>query len=324
MQEEFSHLPVMAREVVELFLAVPGGLIVDCTVGGGGHSAVLLDARPDVRVLGLDRDADAVEAARSRLARFGDRVQVVHGRFEQLGSLVERHGEGEQAMGILMDLGVSSAQLDRPERGFSYRFDAPLDMRMDAKQSLTATEVVNGYDEAQLAAVISQYGEERFARRIAHAIVAARPVRTTRELAEIVRGAIPAATRRKGPHPARRTFQAIRMEVNRELPNLADGLDESVHVIGPQGRVLVLAYHSLEDRMVKETFGRWAGDDAARAVPAKLPVRSTRPNALVRVLTRKPMRPTADEIAANPRAESARLRAVERLPNITAVPDIVA
>ena len=324
MQEEFSHLPVMAREVVELFLAVPGGLIVDCTVGGGGHSAVLLDARPDVHVLGLDRDADAVEAARSRLARFGDRAQVVHGRFEQLGRLVEQHGEGEMAMGILMDLGVSSAQLDRPERGFSYRFDAPLDMRMDAKQSLTATEVVNGYDEPQLAAVISQYGEERFARRIAHAIVAARPVRTTRELAEIVRDAIPAATRRRGPHPARRTFQAIRMEVNRELPNLADGLDESVHVIGPQGRVLVLAYHSLEDRMVKETFGRWAGDDEARAVPAKLPVRSTRPNALVRVLTRKPMRPSADEVEANPRAESARLRAVERLPNISPVPDIVA
>ena len=324
MQEEFSHLPVMAREVVELFSAVPGGLIVDCTVGGGGHSAVLLDARPDVHVLGLDRDADAVEAARSRLARFGDRAQVVHGRFEQLGSLVERHGEGEQAMGILMDLGVSSAQLDRPERGFSYRFDAPLDMRMDAKQSLTATEVVNGYDEAQLAAVISQYGEERFARRIAHAIVAARPVRTTRELADIVRDAIPAATRRRGPHPARRTFQAIRMEVNRELPNLADGLDESVHVVGPHGRVLVLAYHSLEDRMVKETFGRWAGDDAARDVPAKLPVPPPRSNALVRVLTRKPLRPSADEIAANPRAESARLRAVERLSNITPVPDIVA
>ena len=324
MQEEFSHLPVMAREVVELFLAVPGGLIVDCTVGGGGHSAVLLDARPDVHVLGLDRDADAVEAARSRLARFGDRVQVVHGRFEQLGRLVEQHGEGEQAMGILMDLGVSSAQLDRPERGFSYRFDAPLDMRMDAKQSLTATEVVNGYDEAQLAAVISQYGEERFARRIAHAIVAARPVRTTRELADIVRDAIPAATRRRGPHPARRTFQAIRMEVNRELPNLADGLDESVHVVGPQGRVLVLAYHSLEDRMVKETFGRWAGDDAARDVPAKLPVPPPRSNALVRVLTRKPLRPSADEITANPRAESARLRAVERLSNISPVPDIVA
>src|SRR3954453_2114882 len=284
----------MAREVVDLLLAVPRGLIVDCTVGGGGHSAVLLDARPDVHVLGLDRDADAVQAARSRLARFGDRAKVVHGRFEQLGRLVERHVEGEEAMGILMDLGVSSAQLDRPERGFSYRFDAPLDMRMDAKQSLTATEVVNGYDEGQLAAVISQYGEERFARRIAHAIVAARPLRTTRELAEIVRSAIPAATRRRGPHPARRTFQAIRMEVNRELPNLADGLDESVHVVGERGRVLVLAYHSLENRMVKETFSRWAGDDEARRVPANLPVAPPRSNALVRVLTRRPLRPAAD------------------------------
>jgi 16S rRNA (cytosine1402-N4)-methyltransferase len=311
----------MAREVVELLSPVPGGLIVDCTVGGGGHSVALLDARPDVRLLGLDRDVDAVEAARSRLGRFGDRVQVVHGGFERLGKFVEANGEGEQVMGILMDLGVSSAQLDRPERGFSFRFDAPLDMRMDAKQSLTATEVVNGYEESELASLISRYGEERFARRIAHAIVAARPVRTTRELAEIVRDAIPAATRRRGPHPARRTFQAIRMEVNRELPNLADGLDESVHVIGPGGRVLVLAYHSLEDRMVKETFGRWAGDDAERRIPPKMPVAPPRPNPLVRVLTRRPLRPSTEEIAANPRAESARLRAVERLAAVPAVPD---
>lgn len=325
MAEEFSHLPVLAREVVELLSAVPGGMLVDCTVGGGGHSALLLDARPDVHVLGLDRDVDAVEAARIRLARFGARAQVVHGGFERIESLVQQHGEGAKVMGILMDLGVSSAQLDRPERGFSYRFDAPLDMRMDAKQSLTAMHVVNGYEESELAAVIAQYGEERFSRRIAHAIVGARPVSTTRELSDIVRDAIPAATRRRGPHPARRTFQAIRMEVNRELPNLADGLDESVHVVGPGGRVLVLAYHSLEDRMVKERFGRWAGDDAARSVPAKLPVEPTRPNALVRVLTRKPVRPTADEIASNPRAESARLRAVERLaPEAGSVPDIVA
>jgi 16S rRNA (cytosine1402-N4)-methyltransferase len=320
-EEEFSHLPVMAREVVELFLAVPGGLIVDCTTGGGGHSAALLDARSDVHVLGLDRDADAVAAAGARLARFGDRVKVVHGGFEQLGRLVEQHGEGEQAMGILMDLGVSSAQLDRPERGFSYRFDAPLDMRMDAKQSLTAAEVVNAYDEPELAAVIAQYGEERFARRIARAIVTNRPIRTTRELADVVRDAIPAATRRRGRHPARRTFQAIRMEVNRELPNLADGLDESVHVVGPRGRVLVLAYHSLEDRMVKESFNRWAGNVPNHAAPRKLPVPASRPRGLVRVLTNKPLRPSAAEVAANPRAESARLRAVERLVD---VPDIVA
>jgi 16S rRNA (cytosine1402-N4)-methyltransferase len=311
----------MGREVVELLLPVPAGLVVDCTVGGAGHSTLLLDARPDLRVLGLDRDAEAVAAARSRLARFGARAQVVHGGFERLGGLVERHCEGEEVMGILMDLGVSSPQLDRPERGFSYRFDAPLDMRMDAKQALTAGDVVNDYDEAQLAAVISQYGEERFARRIAHAIVAARRLHSTRELAETVRDAIPAATRRRGPHPARRTFQAIRMEVNRELPNLADGLDESVHVIGPGGRVLVLAYHSLEDRMVKETFTRWAGEDRNAAAPPKFPVPPPKPSAVVRLLSRRPLRPRADEVAANPRAESARLRAVER---IVDVPDIVA
>ena len=235
MEAEFSHLPVMVREVVELLLPVPDGLIVDCTVGGAGHSAALLDARPDVRLLGIDRDADAVVAARSRLAPFGDRAQVVEGGFEQLAELVDRYGEGEHVMGILMDLGVSSPQLDRPERGFSYRFDAPLDMRMDAKQALTAADVVNGYDEAELADVIARNGEERFARRIARGIVAARPLHTTRELVDVIRAAIPPPARRRGAHPARRTFQAIRMEVNRELPNLADGLDESVHVIGPRG-----------------------------------------------------------------------------------------
>ena len=321
MEEEFSHLPVMAREVVELLLPVPAGLIVDCTVGGAGHSTLLLDARPDVRVLGIDRDTDAVAAARSRLEPYGSRARVVHGGFEQLASLVDRFGEGGQVMGILMDLGVSSAQLDRAERGFSYRFDAPLDMRMDAKQDLTAADVVNNYEETELATLIKQYGEERFARRVAQAIVAARPLRTTRELADVVRDAIPAATRRRGRHPARRTFQAIRMEVNRELPNLADGLDESVHVVGPRGRVLVLAYHSLEDRLVKESFNRWAGNVPDRTTPRKLPVAPARPRSLVRILTNRPLRPSAAEVAANPRAESARLRAVERLVD---VPDIVA
>jgi 16S rRNA (cytosine1402-N4)-methyltransferase len=312
-EAKFSHLPVMCREVVELLLPVPPGLVVDGTVGGGGHAAALLTARPDLQVLGIDRDADAVAAATARLHEFGSRARVVQGGFEAMGELVARHGEGVQVMGILMDLGVSSPQLDRGERGFSYRHDAPLDMRMDAKQSLTASDVVNTYDEDALADVIQRFGEERFARRIARAIVHARPVRSTQQLAELVRDAIPAPARRRGPHPARRTFQAIRMEVNRELPNLADGLDESVHVLGPNGRVLVLAYHSLEDRMVKQTFARWAGEDADARTPAKMPVEPARPPALVRVLTRRPRRPTPDEITDNPRAESARLRAAERL-----------
>ena len=314
MEAEFSHLPVMVREVVELLLPVPAGLIVDCTVGGAGHATAILDARPDAHLLGIDRDADAAAAARSRLARFGARAQVVIGGFEQLAGLVDRYAEGERAMGILMDLGVSSPQLDRPERGFSYRFDAPLDMRMDARQSLTAADVANGYDVEELATLIARNGEERFARRIARGIVAARPLHTTRELVDVIRASIPAAARRRGGHPARRTFQAIRMEVNRELPNLADGLDESVHVIGPEGRVLVLAYHSLEDRMVKETFARWS-DAAAPPLPPKLAVPDPPRNPLVRLLTRRPLRPRADEVAANRRAESVRLRAVERLPD---------
>jgi len=314
-EAEFSHLPVMAEEVLELLLPVPPGLIVDCTVGGGGHAALLLDARADWQLLGIDRDADALAAARVRLERFGDRVRLTQGEFGHLRQVVEDAigTDEERIVGVLMDLGVSSPQLDRPERGFSYRHDAPLDMRMDARQELTAAHVCNEYGEDELAALIAANGEERFARRIARAIVAARPLHSTRELVDVITAAIPAATRRHGGHPARRTFQAIRMEVNRELPNLAEGLDESVHLVGPAGRVLVLAYHSLEDRMVKERFVRWADEQPELdAATRRMPVaRARRP--LVRVLTRRARRPSAEEIAANPRAESARLRAVERL-----------
>jgi 16S rRNA (cytosine1402-N4)-methyltransferase len=309
----FSHLPVMVREVVELLLPVPDGLIVDCTVGGAGHARALLDARPDIRLLGIDRDADAAAVARLRLEPYGDRAHVIVGGFERLAELVEQHGRGDRVMGILMDLGVSSPQLDRPERGFSYRFDAPLDMRMDARQVLTAADVVNGYDLEDLVEIIHENGEERYARRIAQGIVAARPLNSTRELVDVIRTSIPGPARRRRGHPARRTFQAIRMEVNRELPNLAEGLDDSVHVIGPEGRVLVLAYHSLEDRMVKEKFAEWA-DERPPQTPPKLAVPEPQRNPLVRLLTRRPLRPRADEVAANRRAESVRLRAVERLP----------
>lgn len=308
MKGQFDHVPVMGREIVELLLPVPTGLFVDATVGGGGHAALLLEARPDIRLLGVDRDADAVSAARDRLAEFGDRVQVVQGRFGELREILSGRDEGN-VIAVLFDLGVSSAQLDRPERGFSYRFDAPLDMRMDSSQSLTAAEVVNEYDEGRLARLISRFGEERFANRVAAAIVAARPIHGTRELAEIVKTAIPAATRRRGPHPARRTFQAIRMEVNQELPDLAAGLDDAVHLVGPGGRVAVLAYHSLEDRIVKEQF---VAASSRPELPARLPVRDTRPPAPFRLLSRRAVRPTPQEVEANPRSESARLRVLER------------
>lgn len=315
----FEHDPVMAREVLELLAPVPGGTVVDATVGGGGHARLLLESRPDVTVLGIDRDADAVAAARERLAPFGDRVHVVHGGFEDVAEIVRSHAsagaggpESEgKIMAILFDLGTSSPQLDRPERGFSYWGEAPLDMRMDAAQELTAETVVNTYPEARLAGVIGDFGEERFARQIASRIVAHRPLHTTADLVDAVKEAIPARARRRGGHPARRTFQAIRMEVNRELPNLADGLDESVHLLAPGGRILVLAYHSLEDRMVKERFAGWAGTRDEQ--PPGFPVEPER-TGIVRRITRRAVRPRDAEVDANPRARSARLRAVEKLP----------
>jgi len=312
----FQHRPVMVREVIELLAPVPSGTVVDATVGGGGHARRLLEARPDLRVLGIDRDPAAVAAARAELEPFGDRARIVHGGFEDVAEIVGQASEGN-VMGILFDLGVSSPQLDLPERGFTYWGDAPLDMRMDSAQTLTAERVVNEYAESDLATVISRNGEERFARLIAARIVANRPLHTTGDLVLAVKEAIPARSRRRGGHPARRTFQAIRMEVNRELPNLASGLDESVHIIGPGGRVLVLAYHSLEDRMVKDRFTRWAGADPASQPPPGLPVEPSRPRPLARLLTRRPLRPCADEVAANPRAESARLRAIEKLASPT-------
>jgi 16S rRNA (cytosine1402-N4)-methyltransferase len=314
----FQHRPVMAREVLELLAAVPTGTVVDATVGGGGHAHLLLEARPDVTLLGIDRDADAVTAARERLVSFGDRARIVHGGFEDVADIVRRELGGPKSegsiMGILFDLGASSPQLDRAERGFTYWGEAPLDMRMDAAQELTAETVVNEYSEARLAEIISTNGEERFARQIAARIVARRPLQTTADLVDAVKEAVPAGARRRGGHPARRTFQAIRMEVNRELPNLADGLDDSVHLLAPGGRVLVLAYHSLEDRLVKERFAAWAG--AREQTPPGLPV-EPRPNRLVRLLTRRPMRPRGDEVAANPRARSAKLRGAERLASPT-------
>jgi 16S rRNA (cytosine1402-N4)-methyltransferase len=309
----FVHRPVMGREVVELLVPVPGGTVVDATSGAGGHAALLLDARPDLRLLGIDRDPAAVAAAREGLARFGERVRVVHGGFEDLAEIVKAESEGN-IVGLLFDLGVSSPQLDRAERGFSYWSDAPLDMRMDSSQSLTAADVVNDYDESELVRVIESNGEERFARRIAREIAQRRPLTTTGELVDAIKAAIPAPARRTGGHPARRTFQAVRMEVNRELPNLADGLEDSVHLVTPGGRTLVLAYHSLEDRMVKQTFARWSGTGPRSGhVPRGLPEPTPTEPPLVRLITRKPLRPSEAEIQANPRASSARLRAVERL-----------
>jgi 16S rRNA (cytosine1402-N4)-methyltransferase len=306
--EEFHHLPVMVEEIVELFRPVPAGLYVDATLGGGGHAAAVLGARPDLRLLGIDRDPAAVAAAGAALDPFRDRVTIKQGGFERVAEFVGNEG----IVAILFDLGVSSPQLDRPVRGFSYWADAaPLDMRMDSAQTLTAETVLNEYSESDLAALIARNGEERYAKRIAAEIVAARPLQYTGDLVECVKRGVPAPARRRGGHPARRTFQAIRMEVNRELPNLAQGLDESVHLLKPEGRMAVLAYHSLEDRMVKERFTEWSRTEEPGYVPKELPRQSRTP--LTRLLHRKAVRPSAAELERNPRAKSARLRAVERV-----------
>jgi 16S rRNA (cytosine1402-N4)-methyltransferase len=309
----FSHDPVMVAEVVGAFAPVPAGLLVDGTVGGGGHAGALLDALRDNVVLGLDRDAEAVAAAGERLSGFGARAVIRQSGFEDLAEVVASPEVASlgPVVGVLFDLGVSSWQLDEPGRGFTYRADAPLDMRMDRSQAKSAKDVVNGYEEAELARVIARYGEERFARKIARAIVARRPVETTAELAEVVKQAIPAPARRTGPHPARRTFQAIRIEVNAELEHLESGLDAAFSVLSTGGRLAVLSYHSLEDRIVKERFTAWS---SRPPVPRGLPVTGIPgepPPA--RLVTRGAARPSADEIAANPRAESARFRVLERV-----------
>jgi len=304
----------MVAEVIDAFSPVPAGLLVDGTVGGGGHAGALLEALPDNVVLGLDRDAEAVAAAGERLSGYGARVLLRQSGFEDLAGVVassEVTALGLNVVGVLFDLGVSSWQLDEPGRGFTYRADAPLDMRMDRSQSKSATDVVNGYEEAELARVIARYGEERFARKIARAIVARRPVETTAALAGVVRDAIPAPARRTGPHPARRTFQAIRIEVNGELEHLETGLDAAFSVLVPGGRLAVLSYHSLEDRIVKERFTAWT---SRPPVPHGLPVTGIPgepPPA--RLVTRGAARPTEAEVAANPRAESARFRVLERV-----------
>ncbi len=309
MDEAFVHVPVMLDRIVEILRGVPDGLYVDATLGGGGHAAAVLDAHPGLHLLGLDRDDVAIAAASHTLARFGDRVEIVRSGFDQLERLVnERTTEGASA--VLFDLGVSSPQLDVAERGFSYRSGAPLDMRMDRRQAFSALDVVNQYSFSQLARVIQTYGEERFARRIARAVVEARPIANTNELAEIVRTAIPAAARRTGGHPAKRTFQAIRIEVNRELDQLAEAIDGALSVLVPGGRMAVMSYQSLEDRLVKQAFrdAETGGCTCPQGLPCVCGAVPT-----VRLLKRGAWTASDDEIAANRRAESVRVRAVERI-----------
>jgi 16S rRNA (cytosine1402-N4)-methyltransferase len=316
---EQQHVPVLVGRVTALLapaLAGPGAVLVDATLGRAGHARALLEACPGLLLIGIDADLAAIEAARELLAPHADRVTLVHARYDEIPSVVAAlriPGPGPaQVMGLLFDLGVSSPQLDDPERGFAYAQDAPLDMRMDRTVDRTAADIVNGYPAAELARVLRDYGEERFARRIADAVVRERaraPITSTLRLSAIVKDAIPAATRRTGGNPAKRTFQALRIEVNDELGTLRRALPAALGVLAMGGRVVVLAYHSLEDRIVKRELVRLSADPA----PPGLPVPAHAATAQFRLLTRGAERPDSEEIAGNPRAASARLRAAERI-----------
>ena len=303
------HVPVLLDLVVDLFRDVPPGLYVDATLGGGGHARAVLEANPGLRLLGLDRDDVAIEAASRNLAHRGDRVEIVRTGFDQIEHLVRERTE-QGASAVLMDLGVSSPQLDVAERGFSYRSAAPLDMRMDRRQATSAVDVVNEYSFPELVRVIRAYGEERYASRVARSIIEARPVRDTEHLAEVVRDAIPAPARRKGGHPAKRTFQALRIEVNRELEQLADALDGALSVLAPGGRLAVMSYHSLEDKLVKSTMRE--AETGGCVCPPGLPC-ACGAEPTVRLLKRGAWTAPADEVERNRRSESVRVRAVERL-----------
>jgi 16S rRNA (cytosine1402-N4)-methyltransferase len=304
MVHSFAHTPVLRDEVVSLFASAPAGVLVDATVGGGGHSAAVLDAHPHLSVIGLDRDTDALAAAREQLARFGDRVTLVHAPFSSIDEVTSG-----PLSGVLFDLGVSSPQLDRSERGFSYRQAGDIDMRMDRTSGATAGQLVNELPEAALASLFRENGEGRLSGRIARAVVGARPLTSTTQLADVVAAAVPAAVRRKG-HPARRVFQALRIEVNDELGQLAAALPLALERLAPGGVCAVISYHSGEDRLTKQVLR-----DAATGgctCPPDLPCVC---GAVVRfrLLFQGARKASALEVAENHRAESARLRAIARL-----------
>lgn len=310
---EFAHTSVLLEETIEYLNIRPQGVYVDGTLGGGGHaSCVCSHLGERGRFLGIDQDEDAIKAARARLAPYGDKVSIVRSNYEQMKDVLADAGIFG-VDGIVLDLGVSSYQLDDPERGFTYRNpEAPLDMRMDRRQELTARDIVNTYEERELFHIIRDYGEDRFAKNIAKHIVNARrkkPIETTGELTEVIKAAIPARVRMTGGHPAKRTFQAIRIALNRELTVLENSLDEMIAYLNPGGRICIITFHSLEDRIVKERFRR---NENPCTCPDDFPVCVCGAVSMGRVITKKPVLPTEAEIEKNPRSKSAKLRVFER------------
>lgn len=309
---EFYHQPVLLTEMIDWLNVQPNGVYLDCTLGGGGHSLAVLSAEPRCRVIGIDQDPMALEAAKARLAPYRSQVFFVHRNFRYLDQvLIELNIS--QVDGILFDLGVSSPQLDQGERGFSYQHDARLDMRMDPNTTVTAYDLVNGLSKAELAKIIRDYGEERWAERIAEFIVNHRqkqPITTTGDLVRVIKAAIPKKAREEGPHPAKRTFQALRIAVNDELQALEEALSKAIKFLKPQGRLCVITFHSLEDRIVKNTFKKFSDPCTC---PPGLPVCVCGKKPLVQILTRKPVLPSRAELEINPRSRSAKLRVCERI-----------
>jgi 16S rRNA (cytosine1402-N4)-methyltransferase len=306
------HRPVLLRETIELLAPERGGQFVDCTVGLGGHSEAILQAGNDTRVLGIDRDDEALELTRERLARFGSRFRAVQADFRDITRVLAK-AKVTQVRGILADLGVSSSQLDSPSRGFSFRHDAPLDMRMDqSSDDETAAELLGRLSEVEIARIIFEYGEERRARRIARLIVDQRergePVTSTRELADLIARAVGPGKQRR-IHPATRTFQALRIAVNRELEGLDGFVTEAIDALEPEGRLAIISFHSLEDRIIKRTLLKLSGRCQC---PPRAPSCTCGARKVVDILTRRPITPGEDEIAGNPRARSAKLRACRR------------
>lgn len=309
---EFKHVSVLLNECIEGLNIKENGIYVDGTLGGGGHSSEILKNLSDKGLLiGIDQDRDALKAASARLQNYKN-VKYVHNNFYNIDSILNDLGI-EKIDGMLMDLGVSSYQLDTGDRGFSYMQDAPLDMRMNRDNSLSAYEVVNNYDEEELYRIIRDYGEEKFAKRIARFIVENREkkkIETTLELVEIIKAAIPAKARREGPHPAKRTFQAIRIEVNSELSILNKAIEDGVNRLNKGGRMAIITFHSLEDRIVKLKFKELA---TACTCPKEFPICICGGKAKVKIISRKAIEPSKEEVDENPRSRSAKLRVIERI-----------
>ena len=310
---DFEHTPVLFEECMEALAIKPGGIYVDGTVGGGGHSSGICERLgSEGTLIAVDRDTDALAAAEKRLSCYDCKKSFVHANYSETDRIAE--AAGRNVDGILLDLGVSSYQLDNPERGFSYMHDAPLDMRMDGSDRLTAYDVVNGYSRGELARIIRGYGEERWANRIAEFITEERkkdPIKSTGQLTGIIKAAIPAKARRTGPHPAKRTFQAIRIEVNGELEILENTIKTMAGLLKPKGRLCIITFHSLEDRIVKNTF-KYLEDPCT--CPRDFPVCVCGKKPVVKVITRKPIVPSEEELKENKRSHSAKLRIAEKLP----------